>query len=147
MSLQWEQGWNQLPDRHLHRHRRLCRVRPSPPPPPSSFHFSLPSFLPSSLTLLTTKNSAANTLTRSLFAAVLPLVALPLFNNLGPGRACSILGGVAAGLSTVPFVFYSTSSFLFAAAAVQEVVVLEEDEVDDAETDDDNDFEQSTDRS
>jgi hypothetical protein len=36
---------------------------------------------------------------------------MPLFNNLGVGRASSILGGIAAGLSCVPFVFYSMSSF------------------------------------
>ncbi|GAA6006447.1 MFS transporter [Rhodotorula paludigena] len=49
---------------------------------------------------------AANTFLRSIFAAALPLVAMPLYHNLGPGRACSILGGIAGGLGTVPFLFY-----------------------------------------
>ncbi|GAA5910879.1 hypothetical protein JCM5296_002558 [Sporobolomyces johnsonii] len=49
---------------------------------------------------------AANTFLRSVFASALPLVAQPLFHNLGVGRACSLLGGIAAGLGTVPFLFY-----------------------------------------
>ncbi|GAA6019837.1 hypothetical protein JCM10207_003716 [Rhodosporidiobolus poonsookiae] len=49
---------------------------------------------------------AANTFLRSIFAAALPLVAMPLYHNLGVGRACSLLGGIAAGLALVPFVFY-----------------------------------------
>ncbi|GAA6064705.1 hypothetical protein JCM10212_001610 [Sporobolomyces blumeae] len=49
---------------------------------------------------------AANTLLRSVFASALPLVTMPLFDNLGVGRACSLLGGLAAGLGTVPFLFY-----------------------------------------
>ncbi|GAA6040011.1 hypothetical protein JCM8097_004737 [Rhodosporidiobolus ruineniae] len=49
---------------------------------------------------------AANTFLRSIFAAALPLVARPLYLNLGVGRACSLLGGIAAGLMVVPFVFY-----------------------------------------
>ncbi|CEQ41291.1 SPOSA6832_02992 [Sporobolomyces salmonicolor] len=50
---------------------------------------------------------AANTFMRSIFASALPLVAQPLFHNLGVGRASSLLGGIAAGLGTVPFLFYS----------------------------------------
>ncbi|GAA5978913.1 hypothetical protein JCM11641_000091 [Rhodosporidiobolus odoratus] len=49
---------------------------------------------------------AANTFLRSIFAAALPLVAMPLYHNLGVGRACSILGAISAALMTVPFVFY-----------------------------------------
>lgn len=49
---------------------------------------------------------AANTFMRSILAAALPLVAQPLFNNLGIGIACTILGCIAAALGTVPFLFY-----------------------------------------
>ncbi|KZT61632.1 MFS general substrate transporter [Calocera cornea HHB12733] len=49
---------------------------------------------------------AANTFLRSIFAAALPLVAQPLFNNLGVEWACTLLGGVAALLAAVPFAFY-----------------------------------------
>ncbi|BGP17112.1 hypothetical protein JCM10213_003891 [Rhodosporidiobolus nylandii] len=49
---------------------------------------------------------ASNTFLRSIFAAALPLVAMPLYHNLGVGRACSILGAISAALMLVPFVFY-----------------------------------------
>ncbi|GAA5867110.1 hypothetical protein JCM8547_006242 [Rhodosporidiobolus lusitaniae] len=49
---------------------------------------------------------AANTFTRSLFAAALPLVAQPLYHNLGTGFACTLLGCIAAVLAVVPFVFW-----------------------------------------
>lgn len=48
---------------------------------------------------------SANTLLRSLLAAGLPLAAKPMFNNLGVGPAMSILGGIAALLLPVPFLF------------------------------------------
>ncbi|GEM08011.1 MFS multidrug transporter [Rhodotorula toruloides] len=49
---------------------------------------------------------AANTFLRSIFASALPLVAMPLFHNLGVGFACTLLGCIAAVLGVVPFVFY-----------------------------------------
>ncbi|GAA5988009.1 hypothetical protein JCM10908_002028 [Rhodotorula pacifica] len=49
---------------------------------------------------------AANTFLRSIFAAALPLVAQPLYHNLGVGFACTLLGCVAAVLATVPFILY-----------------------------------------
>ncbi|KZO98541.1 MFS general substrate transporter [Calocera viscosa TUFC12733] len=50
---------------------------------------------------------AANTFMRSIFAAALPLVAQPLFNNLGVQWACTLLGCIAALLAAVPFAFYA----------------------------------------
>ncbi|KAI5475116.1 MFS general substrate transporter [Pseudohyphozyma bogoriensis] len=49
---------------------------------------------------------AANTFMRSIFAAALPLVAQPLFNNLGYDWACTLLGCLAATLGCVPFLFF-----------------------------------------
>ena len=48
---------------------------------------------------------AANTILRSFLAAAFPLVAKPMFHNLGIGPAMSILGGVAALAIPVPFIF------------------------------------------
>ncbi|BGP32950.1 hypothetical protein JCM10296v2_004736 [Rhodotorula toruloides] len=49
---------------------------------------------------------AANTFLRSIFAAALPLVAMPLFHNLGVDFACTLLGCIAAALGFVPFALY-----------------------------------------
>ncbi|KAI5474213.1 MFS general substrate transporter [Pseudohyphozyma bogoriensis] len=48
----------------------------------------------------------SNTFMRSIFAAALPLVAQPLFNNLGYDWACTLLGCLAATLGCVPFLFF-----------------------------------------
>ena len=48
---------------------------------------------------------AALTLLRSLMAAGLPLAAKPMVNALGIGPAVSVIGGVAAALLPVPFLF------------------------------------------
>ena len=48
---------------------------------------------------------SANTFLRSVLAAALPLVARPMFHNLGVGPAMSILGGIAVLAIPVPFVF------------------------------------------
>lgn len=48
---------------------------------------------------------SANTFLRSVLAAAFPLVAKPMFNNLGVGPAMSILGGVATIAIPVPFIF------------------------------------------
>ncbi|EIN08811.1 MFS general substrate transporter [Punctularia strigosozonata HHB-11173 SS5] len=50
---------------------------------------------------------AANTFMRSFFAAGLPLVAQPLFHNLGIDWACTLLGCVSVLLAVVPFLFYA----------------------------------------
>lgn len=42
---------------------------------------------------------------RSIFGAVLPLAAKPMFNNLGVHWACSLMAFLSLGLSIVPFVF------------------------------------------
>ncbi|EIM92287.1 MFS general substrate transporter [Stereum hirsutum FP-91666 SS1] len=49
---------------------------------------------------------AANTFMRSIFAAALPLVAQPLFHNLGINWACTLLGCISVLLAVVPFLFY-----------------------------------------
>lgn len=49
--------------------------------------------------------TAANTFLRSLLATAFPLVAKPMFNNLGVGPAMSILGGIACLALPVPFIF------------------------------------------
>ena len=48
---------------------------------------------------------AANTFMRSIFGAVLPLVAQPLFKNLGVHWACTLLGCIALLLGGTPFIF------------------------------------------
>ncbi|KAI9658050.1 MAG: hypothetical protein M1821_002710 [Bathelium mastoideum] len=47
---------------------------------------------------------AAQSFTRNLFAACLPLAVNPMFNNLGFSAASSLLGGVGFALSAVPWV-------------------------------------------
>lgn len=49
---------------------------------------------------------AANTFLRSCFAGAFPLVVGPLYHNVGIGPGSSIMGGFAALLIPVPFVFY-----------------------------------------
>ena len=49
--------------------------------------------------------TSANTFLRSILAASFPLVARPMFNNLGVGPAMSILGGVACLALPVPCLF------------------------------------------
>ncbi|MCJ1447527.1 MAG: hypothetical protein MMC23_008038 [Stictis urceolatum] len=55
---------------------------------------------------------SANTFLRSILAAVFPLVAKPMFQNLGVGRAMSILGGIACALVPVPLIFMNYGKVL-----------------------------------
>lgn len=55
---------------------------------------------------------AANTILRSVFAAALPLIARPMFNNLGVAWACTLLGCIAIVLAFIPFLFIKYGSFL-----------------------------------
>ena len=48
---------------------------------------------------------AANTIMRSIFAAALPLIAQPMFHNLGVDWACTLLGCIAVALAAIPFLF------------------------------------------
>lgn len=48
---------------------------------------------------------SSNTVLRSLLASAFPLVAKPMFNNLGVGPAMSVLGGIACLALPVPLVF------------------------------------------
>lgn len=62
-------------------------------------------FLVDTYALYAASAVSANTFLRSILAAAFPLVAMPMFNNLGVGPAMSILGGVAALALPVPFLF------------------------------------------
>lgn len=48
---------------------------------------------------------SAGSCTRSIFGALLPLAAKPMFNRLGVHWACSLLAFLSLGLSIIPFVF------------------------------------------
>ncbi|KAH8915032.1 MFS general substrate transporter [Atractiella rhizophila] len=49
---------------------------------------------------------AANTIMRSITAGVFPIVAAPLFHNLGVDWGTSLLGFISVALACVPFLFY-----------------------------------------
>lgn len=49
--------------------------------------------------------TAASAFSRSLFGAVLPFSAKPMYDNLGVPWACSLLGFLSLGLCVIPFVF------------------------------------------
>ncbi|GAA6014232.1 hypothetical protein JCM8202_005200 [Rhodotorula sphaerocarpa] len=63
-------------------------------------------YLIDTYTMYSASAVAANTFGRSIFAAALPLVAGPLFHNLGVGYGSTLLGCVAAALALVPFLLY-----------------------------------------
>jgi len=48
---------------------------------------------------------AASSCSRSLFGAILPFAAAPMFDKLGVAWACSLLGFVSLVLGLVPFAF------------------------------------------
>jgi acyl-CoA synthetase (AMP-forming)/AMP-acid ligase II len=48
---------------------------------------------------------SANTFLRSALSAAFPLVATPMFHNLGIGPAMSLAGGIAVVATPVPFIF------------------------------------------
>lgn len=49
--------------------------------------------------------SAASSCTRSFCATLLPLATLPMFEHLGISGALSLLGGLSALMSMIPFIF------------------------------------------
>lgn len=49
--------------------------------------------------------NAASSFSRSLLATVLPLATTPMFTDLGVPGACSLLGGLSALMSVIPFIF------------------------------------------
>lgn len=55
-------------------------------------------------TLSASAQSAASC-TRSIFGAVLPLAAKPMFNRLGVAWACSLIAFISLGVSVIPFAF------------------------------------------
>ncbi|KAK3485209.1 major facilitator superfamily domain-containing protein [Neurospora hispaniola] len=55
---------------------------------------------------------AAQSFCRNILGGVFPLVTAPLFTNLGEGRAGAILGGVAVGLTAVPWVLVWCGSWV-----------------------------------
>ena len=62
-------------------------------------------FLVDTYTLYAASAVSANTFLRSLLACGFPLVARPMFHNLGVGPAMSILGAVACLALPVPLLF------------------------------------------
>ena len=62
-------------------------------------------FLVDSYGLYAASAISANTVLRSLLASAFPLVAKPMFRNLGVGPAMSILGGIACLALPVPLLF------------------------------------------
>lgn len=62
-------------------------------------------FLVDTYTLYAASAVAANTFLRSLLASGFPLVARPMFYNLGVGPAMSILGAIACLALPVPLLF------------------------------------------
>jgi len=48
---------------------------------------------------------AASSCCRSIFGAVLPLAAKPMFDRLGVCWACSLLGFISLGMTIIPFAF------------------------------------------
>jgi len=62
-------------------------------------------FLVDTYSLYAASAVSANTFLRSLFGSGLPLAARPMFQRLGVGPACSILGGVACLALPVPLIF------------------------------------------
>lgn len=78
------------------------------PLPPRAELTHLPSTdLIDAFTIYAASAVASNTFMRSIFASALPLVAMPLFHNLGVAHACTLLGSIAAALGSVPFLFFS----------------------------------------
>jgi MFS family permease len=61
-------------------------------------------------------NAAASTC-RSLLATVLPLATAPMFARLGIAGACSLLGGLSAGMCVIPFVFIKYGARIRAGSA------------------------------
>ncbi|KAL7424095.1 hypothetical protein Q5752_001680 [Cryptotrichosporon argae] len=57
-------------------------------------------------TVVSASAIAANTFNRSILAAAFPLIAQPLFNNLGTDWACTLLGLLGVLLGGTPFLFY-----------------------------------------
>lgn len=55
---------------------------------------------------------AASQISRSLTAVLLPLAVESMYEALGVGGATSLLGGVAAALCIIPFVFLKYGSWL-----------------------------------
>jgi hypothetical protein len=49
--------------------------------------------------------NAVASMCRSFLAVVLPLATSHMFNGLGVSGACSLLGGLTAGMCVIPFVF------------------------------------------
>lgn len=69
------------------------------------FHAGI-NYLIDAFTIYAASAVASNTFMRSIFASALPLVAMPLFHNLGVAHACTLLGSVAAALGSVQFLFF-----------------------------------------
>lgn len=60
---------------------------------------------------------AANTVCRSAAGAASPLFTTYMYNALGVGGGCSLIGGVATLLAIIPFLFYKYGAQLRAKSA------------------------------
>ncbi|KAH7007074.1 major facilitator superfamily domain-containing protein [Ilyonectria destructans] len=66
---------------------------------------ALLNYLTDAYGVLAASAHAASSCSRSLLATVLPLAVTPMFSNLGIAGACSLLAGLSALMSVVPFIF------------------------------------------
>lgn len=63
-------------------------------------------YLVDTFTLYAASATAATTVLRAIFGAVLPLAGLPMYNALGLGWGNSLLGFVALALTPIPYFFF-----------------------------------------
>lgn len=66
---------------------------------------SLTNYLVDAYDVFAASAVAAATCSRSIFGTVLPFAARPMYQRLGVGWACSLLGFLSAGMCLVPFAF------------------------------------------
>jgi hypothetical protein len=69
-------------------------------------------YLVDSFTLYSASALAANTVTRSIVGAILPLAAFPMFDNLGVGWGNSLLGFIAVLFLPAPWLILRYGEFL-----------------------------------
>ena len=73
---------------------------------------ALTSYLSDGYGTFTASALASAAISRSLCAALLPLIARPMYNSLGVSGASYLLGGVTLMMAAVPFVLLRYGEFL-----------------------------------
>jgi DHA1 family multidrug resistance protein-like MFS transporter len=68
------------------------------------------SYLPQAYGKWSASALASSDFERQMVTAVMPLVSIPFFRNVGVDVACSILGGISVLLLPIPFLIYKVSS-------------------------------------